>query len=113
VRPSATSSASAGGLQYAPATFDGLSGERTVLVGVPFRTNRVRLTLQCGARRAAYSWLALGQDAQTQQFIPVLRHSGADCSPGATYVGPLPGDVSALRIRVTVDGPYAVSIDPL
>jgi hypothetical protein len=69
--------------------------------------------LECGGRRAEYGWTALGRDAQTQQFIPVLQHAGANCTPSATYIGPLPGDVDALRILVTVDGPYALSVEPL
>jgi hypothetical protein len=111
--PQATPTPSVTGLTYAPTRFDGLRGASTLLVGVPFRTNRVRLRLQCGGRHAAYAWRALGQDSQTQQFIPVLAHSGDNCSPAATYIGPLPGGVSALRIIIIVDGPYALSVAPL
>lgn len=108
-RPTATSAPYA----PAPATFDGLKGGDTLLVALPFRTKQVRVRLQCAGRRASYGWTALGEDPQTQQFIAVLEHSGTNCSPSATYTGQLPGDVSALRILIVVDGPYVVSVEPL
>jgi hypothetical protein len=108
-RPTTTSTPVA----VAPVQFDGLRGTRTLLVALPFRTFRVRVRLQCD-RRAAYGWTALGADAQTQQFLPVLSHSGGNCSPSATYIGPLPGDISNLRIAVVVEGgPYTLTVEPL
>jgi hypothetical protein len=108
-RPTATSNPFA----VAPVLFDGLHGPSTLLVALPFRTFRVRVRLQCDLR-AAYGWTALGEDAQTQQFLPVLSHSGGNCNPGATYIGRLPGDISTLRIAVVVEGgPYALRVEPL
>jgi hypothetical protein len=93
--------------------FDGLSGGSTLLVALPFRTFRVRVRLQCD-RQAFYGWTALGEDAQTQQFLPVLSRSGGNCRPSATYIGPLPGDISALRIAVVVEGgSYTLTVEPL
>jgi hypothetical protein len=108
-RPTAMSSTVA----VAPARFDGLRGGSTLLVALPFRTFRVRVRLQCD-RRAFYGWTALGEDAQTQQFLPVMSHSAGTCLPSDSYIGSLPGDVSNLRIRVVVEGgSYSLTVEPL
>jgi hypothetical protein len=108
-RPTPTSTR----VPVAPFTFEDLQGGATLLVSLPFRTERVRVRVQCD-RRAFYGWTALGQEAQTEQFVPVMRHSGGPCFPGDSYVGSLPGDVSALRIVVGVEGgSYALTVEPL
>jgi hypothetical protein len=108
-RPTATVTT----LPVAPATFEGLRGGATLLVSLPFRTERVRVRVQCD-RQAFYGWTALGEDAQTEQFVPVMRHTGGPCFPGDSYIGSLPGDVSALRILVVVEGgSYTLTVEPL